>query len=72
MKFLVVLAILSITTAFNSAYATEAGADSDNVTAYCEEQAQLAGIEDNIEKQEYIKDCAESYASPSDGGRPTE
>jgi len=68
MKFSAVLAILSLASAFGSAYAAEA--EGDNVNAYCEEQAQLAGIEDNVEKQEYVKECVESYATQTDGDKP--
>jgi hypothetical protein len=68
MKISAVLAILSLTTAFGSAYAAET--DGDNVNAYCEEQAQLAGIEDSVEKQEYMKECVESYATQEDGDKP--
>ena len=63
MKFSALLAILSLTMAFNTASATEmAGADDD--LSYCNEQVQLAGIEDAEEKNQYVKDCMDSMGTP--------
>jgi hypothetical protein len=70
MKFLAILAILSLTTAFSSAYATETNTAADDVTAYCLEQAEIAGIDDAVEKQEYMKECTESYATENNGEQP--
>jgi hypothetical protein len=66
MKFSAVLVILFLTAAFNPAFATEEGFDKDSITAYCKEQAELAGIEDKVEKQEYLKDCIDSYSTSGD------
>lgn len=62
MKFAILLAFLSLSSIFNTVYATEEDASvSENVAAFCDEQAQLAGIEDADEKNIYVKECMESY-----------
>lgn len=59
MKFSVYLAALSLAATLNSAYATDMG-NPDEVAEYCKAQAELTGIEDNDEKNQYISDCIES------------
>ena len=66
MKFAALIAILSLT-ALNTAYATEVSSSEDDTLAYCNEQVQLAGIEDANEKAQYVNDCIESFATPSSG-----
>jgi len=72
MKFAVLLAVLSSTIMFNTAYAAEATNDSNEIAAYCDEQAQLAGIEDAAEKSQYIKDCIDSFGVPSGETPPSD
>ena len=66
MKFLTLLAILSLSTVFSSAYAAEADDEAGDVVEYCNEQAELAGIEDATEQQAYLRDCAASFTTTSD------
>ena len=70
MKIMQLLAILSLATPFSSVYA-ESNSE-DNVQAYCIEQASLAGIEDSVDKEEFIAECENSYAIPQEGAQPTE
>jgi len=72
MKFLALLAILSLSTTFGSAYATETDGEADNVFEYCNEQAELAGVEDATEKEAYIADCIDSYATTSGAPESTD
>ncbi|MCW8831577.1 MAG: hypothetical protein OQK32_08680 [Gammaproteobacteria bacterium] len=72
MKFLTLLAILSLSTGFGSAYATEIEGETDNVAAYCNEQAELAGIDDAVEKDIYISECTDSYATTSETPQSTD
>jgi len=76
MKFAVLLAVLSSMIIFNTAFAAEANNDSNEIAAYCDEQAQLAGIESAAEKSRYIKECIDSFGVPSEGmpseGMPSE
>jgi len=72
MKFLALLAILSLSTAFGTAYATETDNEANNIAAYCNEQAELAGIEDAVEKGEYISECIDSYATTSEVPQSTD
>lgn len=65
MKFAVLLAVLSLSITFNSAFAAEANNDSNEIAAYCDEQSQLAGIEEATEKNLYVKECVESFAVPA-------
>ena len=65
MKPAILLAILTLT--MNIAYANDESAEAGNTSAmYCEEQAQLAGIEDTDEKLEYIQDCIASFTAQSE------
>ena len=65
MKIAELLAILSLSAVLNVAYATEMeSADNDNV-AYCNEQAEMAGIDDAQEKKQYVEECVESFTAES-------
>ncbi|MFC1589546.1 hypothetical protein ACFL3P_04665 [Pseudomonadota bacterium] len=72
MKFSALLAILSLITAFSSAYANEMDTEADNVAAYCNEQSELAGIEDAVEKEIFIAECIDSYATTPEIPQSTE
>jgi len=72
MKFAVLLAVLSSMITFNAAYAAEATNDSNEIAAYCEEQAQLAGIENAAEKSQYVKECIDSFGVPSGDAPPSD
>ena len=63
MKLAALLAILSLSAALNMAYATE---NEEDTNAYCNEQAEMAGIEDAGEKAQYMNECIDSFAIPSD------
>ena len=66
MKFAILLTFLSLSSIFNTVYAAEENAGGiDDVAAFCDEQTQLAGIEDADEKKQFVKDCMESYGVPS-------
>jgi len=66
MKLAESILVLSLTMVLNTAYANETdGADKD-IQSYCNEQAELAGIEDKVELEEYINECIQSYAAPAD------
>ncbi|MDH5765335.1 MAG: hypothetical protein OEZ38_04895 [Gammaproteobacteria bacterium] len=65
MKFVTLLAVLSLTTVLNPVYATEMANADDDIVSYCNEQAQLAGIEDAAEKAQYVNECIESYEVPA-------
>jgi hypothetical protein len=72
MKLAVLLAVLSSTITFNTAFAAEATNDSNEIAAYCDEQAQLAGIEDAAEKAQFVKECTDSFGAPAGGAQPSE
>ncbi|MDT8281830.1 MAG: hypothetical protein RQ982_03345 [Gammaproteobacteria bacterium] len=65
MKLALLLAILSISS-LHAINASAAENDANENAAYCNEQVQLTGIEDVAEKSEYIKECMESFGTPSD------
>lgn len=65
MKLARSLAILSLTTALGSAYATEMASADNDALSYCNDQAAMAGIEDAEEKNQYVEDCVASFAIPS-------
>ncbi len=71
MKLPLLFAIIFIS-AFNTVNAAEAEIDlyTADYASYCDEQAQLAGIEDAAEKSEYIRECIQSYAMPTDDTMP--
>lgn len=75
MKFAVFLAILSLALTSRVVYAAEempsesesvSVSESENIAAYCTEQAELSGIEDAGEKAQYLKECIDSFAVPSE------
>lgn len=66
MKYAVYLAALTMM-ALNTAYASEMANPEENISAYCTEQAELAGIDNLEEKNQYIQDCIDSYEPSSDG-----
>ena len=61
MKFYVLLAVLSLTSAFNPVYASDVNTAEDENIGYCSELAQQDGIEDETEKYQFIKECQESF-----------
>jgi hypothetical protein len=61
MKTVTLLILLSLAASLNTVYATEESTNADDITAYCTEQAQLAGIEDATELKQYMQDCVDSY-----------
>ena len=65
MKTARLLILLSLTALLSTAYATEASNENDDVSAYCNEQAQLAGIEDQAELNQYVQECVDSYTIPA-------
>jgi hypothetical protein len=66
MKFVMLLALLSLGSIANTVSAEEENAGvGDDVADFCNEQAQMAGIEDNDEMAQYIQDCMDSYGLPS-------
>lgn len=67
MKFAALFTFLTLSMSFNMAYAGEA---EDNL-AYCNEQVQLAGIEEMDEKTEYIKDCMDSFGPAANDNQQT-
>lgn len=71
MKLPLLFTIISIL-AFNTVNAAEAEIDlnATDYASYCDEQAQLAGIEDAAEKSECIRECVQSYAIPTDDTLP--
>lgn len=73
MKFAVFLAILFLALTSRVVYAaeempseSESVSESENIAAYCNEQAELSGIEDAGEKAQYLKECIDSFAVPSE------
>lgn len=69
MKLALLFAILSIS-ALNTVNAAEVDLNTNDYASYCDEQAQLAGIEDAAEKSEYIRECIQSYTTPTDDTLP--
>lgn len=65
MRFVKLLVALSLAMPLSSIYANEANSDEDNAKAYCNEQLQLSGIEDSAEKEEYLKECNNSFSAPA-------
>jgi len=71
MKLMQLLAILSLATLFSPVHGESS--NEDDVQAYCIEQAALAGIEDdNVEKEEFVAECVNSYATSQEGEQATE
>jgi len=65
MKLFELLAAVSLSLIVYAANATEMESAENDYRAYCEEQANLSGIEDAAEKSAYIKECVESFEAPS-------
>lgn len=66
MRFAFLLALLSLNSIFNTAYAAEGETSvSDDIAAYCDEQVQLSGIETAEEKTQFLKECIDGFAAPS-------
>ena len=58
--------LFALITPFHIAQANEEMTDHEiDVKTYCEEQAQLAEIEDAQESVQYIQECIDSFAAPS-------
>ncbi|MCW9014520.1 MAG: hypothetical protein OQL06_12115 [Gammaproteobacteria bacterium] len=66
MKLAVYLAALSLTATLGTAFAVDMVNADDDIPGYCNEQAELSGIEDMDEKTQYIQDCIDSYGPPID------
>ena len=65
MKHTILVILLSLTAAISTVNAEETSASVEDYTAFCTEQAQLAGIEDEDDLKQYVKDCLESYVGPA-------
>lgn len=62
MKRTALLAFLSLYSIFNAVHATGDDASvTEDFVAFCTEQAELAGVEDQEEKKQFVKDCLLSY-----------
>jgi hypothetical protein len=67
MKLAISLAFLLSATVLNTVYASEEMTSGNiDVPVYCEEQAQLAGIEEANEKNQYIQECIDSFGLPEE------
>lgn len=64
MRITILLILLSLTASMSTASAEEAYEGGVDVTAYCSEQAELAGIEDATELSQYVQECVDIYAMP--------
>ena len=65
MKTTVLLLLASLTTSIGMVSAEEASNSDDYYKQYCTDQAEQAGIENEEEFKQYVKDCLESYIGPS-------
>jgi hypothetical protein len=70
MNKIILMLMVSISSWAGAVYAEEAS-ESDNIQAYCNEQAELSGIEDGAEKRQFIEDCKASFDT-SGGEAPQE
>ena len=62
-----VVSLALLVTPFYIAHANEELTNQEmDVNAYCEEQAQLAGIEEAEESAQYVQECIDSFGIPSD------
>ncbi len=59
MKNIIILATASLFLLTNQSIASDAEYSQETI-AYCQEQAQLAGLESEQEQKDYIRDCQES------------
>jgi hypothetical protein len=65
MRTATLLILLSLTASISAAYAEETSDGGEEIAAYCNEQAELAGIEDASEFRQYVQECIDSYSMPS-------
>ena len=65
MKFNQLLAVMITGLLLNNANANEGQSTDDDYATYCNEQADLSGVEDAGEKNIYIKECIESFEGDS-------
>ena len=65
MKFAAILAIFALGATLPAANATESTGDEADALTYCNEQAELAGIQDADEKNQYIQECLDTSSTPS-------
>jgi len=65
MKLVQLLTVLSLSLTLFTANAADTDSAENDYKTYCEEQAEMSGIEDANEKSEYIKECIESFTVPS-------
>lgn len=71
MKIAESVAILSLVLVSNAVYAVDEMADdSVNISAYCEEQAELSGIDNPNENMQFIQECIDSFAVQESGAQP--
>lgn len=66
MKLVKSILVLSLTMVLNTVYANETDGSNNDVQAYCNEQVELAGIEDSAERQNFINECIQSYSVSGD------
>lgn len=67
MKFAALFTILSLTSSFNMAYASnDSGNNDEEILSTCNEQLEMEGIENEAEKAEYLRACIDGFSS-SDG-----
>ena len=65
MKTTVLLLLATMTASISTARAQEESNGDDYYRQYCTDQAEQAGIENEEEFKQYVKDCLESYIGPS-------
>ncbi|MCW8935604.1 MAG: hypothetical protein OQK98_12835 [Gammaproteobacteria bacterium] len=66
MKFIQLIAILSLSLNLYTANATDNDAAEDEYRTYCKEQVDTYAIENAEEKAVYIKECIDSFEVPAD------
>jgi hypothetical protein len=65
MKTTVLLLLATMTASISTVSAQEESYDDDYYKQYCTDQAEQAGIENEEDFKQYVKDCLESYIGPS-------
>lgn len=70
MKLSVYLVALSFAVTLGTAFASDKSDYDNDISSYCTEQAELAGIEDMVEKYQYVNDCVESFGANADTQQP--
>ena len=65
MKTTVLLLLASLAASIGTVSAEEASNSDDYYKQYCTDQAEQAGIENEEEFKQYVKDCLESYIGPT-------